>query len=126
MIHNRYIPNEEIEKFFVAADALVLPYLSGSQSAVGMLALHHGVPVIATDVGGLSETVVHEQTGLIVPPRDSLALAEAIERFFSQRLGDGFRAAIGETRDRLSWSALIRLIEEMSRELAEHAAARRL
>ncbi|MCA1554023.1 MAG: glycosyltransferase, partial [Chloroflexi bacterium] len=41
-IHNRYIPNEEVARYFIAADALALPYLSGSQSAVAMTALHYG------------------------------------------------------------------------------------
>jgi glycosyltransferase involved in cell wall biosynthesis len=122
IIHNRYIPNEEIEPYFVASDALALPYLSGSQSGVGMLGMHYGLPAIATDVGGLSEAVIHERTGLIVPASDSLALAVAIDRFFGEGLGASFRAAIGETRDRLSWGALIGIIEEMSRDLADHAA----
>jgi glycosyltransferase involved in cell wall biosynthesis len=124
IVHNHYIPNEDIEAYFIAADVLALPYLSGSQSGVGMLALHYGLPVIATDVGGLPETVVHEKTGLIVPSYNSQALAAAIERYFRAGLRDPFRAAIAETRDRLSWDGLIRIIEELSLELADHAAAR--
>jgi glycosyltransferase involved in cell wall biosynthesis len=118
IIHNRYIHNEEIESYFVAADALVLPYLSsGSQSAVCMAAIHYGLPVIATSVGGLAETVIHEQTGLIVPPADSAALAAAIERFFAEDLHQSLRAPMAAARERLSWAALICIIEEMSRKL---------
>ena len=112
VIHNRYIPNEEIEPYFVAADALVLPYLSGSQSGVGMIALNYGIPVIATSIGGLAETVTHGETGLIVPPADSAALAAAIERFFREGLSEPFRAAMSQGRAHLSWDALIRIIEE--------------
>jgi glycosyltransferase involved in cell wall biosynthesis len=117
LIHNRYIPNEEIEPYFVAADALVLPYLSGSQSGVGMIALNYGVPIIATSIGGLAETVADGETGLIVPPADSAALAIAIERFFSEGLSKRFRAAMSKTRAHLSWDALIRIIEETSNDL---------
>ena len=117
VIHNRYIPNEEIEAYFVAADALVLPYLEGSQSGVGMIALHYGLPVIATSVGGLDETIAHDEIGLIVPPADSAALACAIERFFGEGLGDTFRANIVRTRERLSWDKLIGIIEELGQQV---------
>jgi glycosyltransferase involved in cell wall biosynthesis len=117
MIHNRYIPNEEIEPYFVVADALVLPYLSGSQSGVGMIALNYGLPVIATSIGGLAETVTDDETGLIVPPADSAALAAAIERFFLEGLSNPFRAAISQARGDFSWDALIRIIVETSDEI---------
>jgi len=44
-----------------------------------------GIPVIATDVGGNSEIVSHEKTGLIVPPENPVALAEALERLIQDR-----------------------------------------
>lgn len=121
IIHNRYIRNEEIEAYFVAADALALPYIEGSQSGAGMIALYYGLPVIATSVGGLAETIVDGETGLIVPPADSVALARALERFFKEGLSDAFRANIARTRERLSWEKLIDLIEELGREIAHVA-----
>jgi len=125
IIQNRYISNEDIEPFFAAADALVLPYLSGSQSGVGMVALNYGVPVIATAVGGLAETVIDGETGLIVPPADSAALAHAIDRFFRENLGDVFRPTLDQERDRLSWAALIHIIEELSNELSGASVSER-
>lgn len=124
-LHNRYINNEEIEPYFAAADALVLPYLSGSQSAVGMIAIDYGLPVIATSVGGLAETITDGESGLIVPPADSAALARAIERFFHENLGATFRAGMAQARERLSWAALIRIIEELSHELNGSSAPER-
>lgn len=118
-LHNRYIPNEDIEPYFAAADALVLPYLNGSQSGVGMIAVNYALPVIASNVGGLAETIVHNQTGLIVPPGDSDALAAAIERFFGEHLHEQFRHTMEHSRERLSWEALIRIIEELSHEVLE-------
>jgi glycosyltransferase involved in cell wall biosynthesis len=117
IIHNRYIPNEEIEPYFVAADALILPYLSGNQSAVGMMALNYGVPIIATSIGGLAETVTHDEIGLIVPPADSNALAAAIERFYRENLNELFRVAMPAAQTHFSWDALIRIIEETSNEI---------
>jgi glycosyltransferase involved in cell wall biosynthesis len=76
----RYIDAEEVSMFFAAADLLVQPYRKFSgQSGVTQTAYLHSVPVIATDVGGLPELVIHGKTGTIVRPNDPQALAVAIE-----------------------------------------------
>lgn len=77
-----YIPDEEIEVFFKAADVLILPYTHIFQSGVQFLAYNFGLPVIATDVGSLKETVVEGRTGFICAPCDSVDLAKTIERYF--------------------------------------------
>jgi len=122
-IHNRYIRNEEIEAYFVAANALVLPYLSGSQSGVGMLAIEYGLPIIATNVGGLAETVRDGVNGLIVPPADSAALAAALRRFVDEGLEGPMRAEAARVRERLSWPALVGVIEEIRSGLTRTPAA---
>jgi glycosyltransferase involved in cell wall biosynthesis len=79
-LFSRYIPSEEVPIFFSAADLLVQPYVQFSgQSAVTQTAYLHSVPVIATDVGGLPELVMHGKTGIIVKPKDPKGLASAIE-----------------------------------------------
>jgi glycosyltransferase involved in cell wall biosynthesis len=117
-IHNRYIHNEAVEPYFAAANALVLPYLSGSQSAVGMLGMHYGLPIIASAVGGLDETVRDGANGLIVPRADAEALAGAIRRFIDEGLEGPMRLEAARVRERLSWPALVAIIEEISHELA--------
>lgn len=74
----RYIPTREMHVYFAAADVVVLPYLRTSQSAVLLMAYTFGRPVITTDTGGLPEMVVEGQSGLVVPPGDEVALAEAL------------------------------------------------
>ncbi len=113
-IINRYIGNEEVESYFVAADALVLPYLAASQSAVGMTALSFGLPIIATTVGGLPEIVCHGETGLLVEPGNSESLAAAIAKFFDEQLAASFQAATKRQSEHLSWSSLVGVIEEIS------------
>lgn len=119
LLHNRYVPNEDVAAYFSAADALVLPYVSGSQSGVAMIAVHYGLPVIATDVGGLAETIVDGQNGLIVAPADSGLLAGAVARFFDENLAESMRVAMEQSRRRLSWAALTSTIEELTHELCE-------
>jgi glycosyltransferase involved in cell wall biosynthesis len=120
-IHNRYVPNEDIEPYFAAANVMVLPYLSGSQSGAGMLGLHYGLPIIATAVGGLAETVRDGENGLIVPPADAEALARAIRRYLNEQLEANMRAEAARARDRLSWPALVAVIEELTHELKRGA-----
>ena len=114
---NQYVPNEEIGLYFSAADVLVLPSLEASQSGVVQMALGFERPVITTRVGGLAETVDHGKSGLIVPPADSQALAEAIIQFFEEGLGPRFQEHLQEIRGGFTWERLIQLIEQMYSEI---------
>jgi len=77
-IRNWYISRPEMWQLFVEADLVVLPYIEASQSGPLMIAMAFGKPVVATDVGAISEVVRSAQIGLVVPPQDVAALATAI------------------------------------------------
>jgi glycosyltransferase involved in cell wall biosynthesis len=81
-----FIPDEEVECYFKAADVAVIPYADISQSGILMTAHNFGLPVIATDVGALRDDVIDDRTGFLCPPRDPSALAQAIDRYFSSEL----------------------------------------
>jgi len=81
----------------------VLPYRSATQSAVGQVAYRFERPVIATTVGGLPELVDDGRTGLLVPPRDPKALADAIRAYFTESLESEFTQAIRKDQGRFSW-----------------------
>ena len=102
----RYIPDEEVEALFKAADLVVLPYRSATQSGVTHVAYALGAPVLTTDVGGLSETVIPDQTGLVVPPENTDALADGVLRFFEGGMGPRLRAGVEVLRRQHSWESL--------------------
>jgi glycosyltransferase involved in cell wall biosynthesis len=60
-------------------DLVVVPSLAESFSLVALEAMHYGRPVVASAVGGIPEVVRHEETGLLVPPGDAAALAQAVK-----------------------------------------------
>jgi glycosyltransferase involved in cell wall biosynthesis len=114
---NRYLPDDEVEAMFRAADVTVLPYRAGTQSGVTHVAYALGSPVIATRVGGLTETVREGETGLTCPPEDPDALARVLVRFFAEGLRERMAAPIEALKEAHSWDALARstlgLIDEL-------------
>ena len=105
-----YIPNEETELYFKAADVLVLPYREISQSGVLFLGYGFGLPVIAADVGSLGEAVVEGRTGFLCKPGDPADLAATIERYFDSDLFKFLEDRRQEIRDyaneRHSWDVV--------------------
>lgn len=80
---------EQLAKIYGIADVFVLPSIitdKGATEGTGLVipeAMNFGIPVIASDVGGIKETVKNEHNGLLVKQKDPKALALAIERIFS-------------------------------------------
>jgi glycosyltransferase involved in cell wall biosynthesis len=79
-----YVPDGDVPRYFTAADLVVLPYLSATQSGIIQIAYRYDRPVVTTRVGGLPEFVEEGKTGAMVPPGDPAALAEAVARFFRE------------------------------------------
>jgi len=104
---NRYIPNEEVSRFFRNADLVVLPYLRATQSGIVPLAYRFDAPVVASNVGGLAEVVQDGRTGYLFPPGDDEAAAERIMRYFRENRKREFQANIREFRRRLTWDQVI-------------------
>ncbi len=128
---NRFLSDAEVAQWFQRARIVVLPYTQASQSGVLAIALAFEKPAIVTAVGGLPEAVQHGEAGLIVPPNDPVALADAIEELWmnpdlrgklanagkalvthhigwpivAARYLDAYRAAAGSKRDPLTREA---------------------
>jgi glycosyltransferase involved in cell wall biosynthesis len=101
--HVRYISDDEVPLFFSAADVCVLPYRSATQSGVTSIAWHFNLPVIATDVGGLKESIQYRNTGLIADEPESDTIAILIQRYFFENVKNKFVNNIIALKDKLSW-----------------------
>jgi glycosyltransferase involved in cell wall biosynthesis len=110
ILADRFIPDEEVSLYFSAADVVVLPYLSATQSGIVSIALNYDLPCIVTDVGGLSEVVHHQKTGLLVPPNDPEALAREIVNYFKKTDHAAMAQHIAAEKQRYSWEAFTQTI----------------
>lgn len=112
-IIDEYIPNEEIEVYFKAADLLVMPYVTATGSGVVQLAFAFDLPVIVTNVGALPEVVKDGETGYVVPNKDVNALAGRILNYFENQHRAEFASNIEKDKQRFSWDKLVETIETL-------------
>lgn len=101
-VFNRYIGDEEVSTFFSAADLCVLPYRSATQSGITAISLHFDLPLVATPVGGLAESIEKPGIGTMAENISADALARAIRRF-SETDPAVFTARIRQMKGQLTW-----------------------
>jgi len=113
---NTWLADTEVAGILARYDVLVASHIAASQSGVVALALGHGMPVVATPVGGLKEAIVHERTGLIADAVDGPALAQQIARLVeSPSLYRQLVRGILSSRESRSMDAFVRaLIEQLT------------
>ena len=108
--HIQYIPDENVEIYFKAADVLLLPYRSIFQTGVLFLAYNFGLPAVVTDVGSLKEEIVEGETGFVARPGDVSDLAVTIDRYFKSDLYKGLatnrQKIIDYAHEKYSWSTV--------------------
>lgn len=103
IVHDSYIDESRVRYYFSAADLVVQPYQSATQSGVTQVAYHFGVPMVVTNVGGLAEIVPDGRVGFVVK-REPAAIADAIDKFYqTEGLADKFRENIVTEKHRFTW-----------------------
>ncbi|MFT7588220.1 MAG: glycosyltransferase involved in cell wall biosynthesis [Limisphaerales bacterium] len=106
ILHDQYISDSETPNYFAASDACLLPYKSATQSGIALIAYHFGLPIIATDVGGLKEYVKDGQTGVLVDQPTPEQIAEGIKRYFKLGGRKEFSAKMDAGKAEMSWDHL--------------------
>ena len=105
-LYPEYVSPERTALFFAAADAVVLPYRSATQSGVLQLAYGHGLPVIVTPAGALPEMVRQGETGFVASDCSSEGISEAVGEFLDRRKNlTGVRSAIALLCNDFSWDS---------------------
>lgn len=113
--------DDELSVYYAAADVCVVPSHYEPFGLVAIEAMASVTPVIASDVGGLQYTVVPEETGLLVPPKDVAGFATAIDRIlenpdWQQQLG---KAARKRVEDKFSWNGVAAQLGDLYQTLLE-------
>ncbi|GAC1679935.1 MAG: hypothetical protein PVS2B2_17960 [Candidatus Acidiferrum sp.] len=112
-----FIPDEETELYFKAADVAALPYTLIFQSGVLFLAYSFGLPVIASDVGTFGEDIIEGRTGFICKPRDAENLALTIEKYFESELFLSLSTRRKDIREYANQKNSWQVVAEMTRNL---------
>jgi len=105
-LHLDFIPTEQVRLFFSAADLVVQPYRTATQSGISQIAYHFEKPMIVTNVGGLPEIVTDGVSGYVVPPEPG-AIAEAMRDFFENDRAEKMESGVREEKKRFSWENLV-------------------
>jgi glycosyltransferase involved in cell wall biosynthesis len=110
---DRYVSDEEVPAFFSAADVLVLPYTRASQSGVAHIGISYGLPIIASQVGGLAESLDEYEGTIFVTPEDEPSLIRAMEQAYHAEV------VKYPVPDHLRWDSVadryIHVLQEMTR-----------
>ena len=82
---NRYVSDDEVDGIFAGADVAILPYRRSSQSGALHIAMHYGLPVVVTAVGGLVEAVADYEGAIVIEPGNPMAISKALEHVVALR-----------------------------------------
>jgi D-inositol-3-phosphate glycosyltransferase len=112
ILYDRFINEDEVGAFFCAADLVVQPYKSATQSGVTQIAYHFDKPMLVTDVGGLSEIVPNGRCGYVVKT-DPKAIIRAIVDYFDNHRNKEFTAEVRKEKEKYTWNKMTASITDV-------------
>ena len=115
-LKDTYTPDNEVEKYFTAAELVVLPYEDATQSGIVQIAYGFEKPVLVTRVGGLPDVVTHMKTGYVVEPFDTQAIVDGVKDFYGNSRSNQMKEAIKAEEYRFSWEHMAESIEGLLHE----------
>ena len=102
---NEFIKDEEVGKYFCAADIIAQPYKSATQSGVTQIAYHFEIPILVTNVGGLPEMVPHGKVGYVTS-QSTDEIADSLTDFYKNSRESEFKANLTIEKDKYSWDKM--------------------
>lgn len=116
ILKNEFIPDTDVGAYFCAADIIVQPYKSATQSGVTQIAYHFEKPMIVTNVGGLPEIVPHHKVGYVTNVCAE-EVADAIYDFYSSNRKDSFESNLKEEKKKYSWEYMLNSIDRLIQDI---------
>jgi glycosyltransferase involved in cell wall biosynthesis len=103
ILHDHYIPKDQVKTYFAAADIVAQPYRTATQSGVTQIAYHFGKPMLVTNVGGLPEMVPDGKAGYVTPPEPE-PIARALDDYFSNNRKAEMERFVSMHKSAFTWS----------------------
>lgn len=116
ILKTNYISNSEVRQYFNAADIVVQPYKTATQSGVTQIGYHFHKPMLVTNVGGLAEIIPHMKVGYVVEPNPEL-IARALQDFFENNRMQMFTENILQEKKRFDWDKMTTVMVDLYNEL---------
>ncbi len=113
-----YIRSEEIKYYFSAADMVVQPYRTATQSGVTQIAYNFERPMLVTDVGGLAEIVPHQKVGYVTDT-NAISIVEALMDFYTNNREDVFSQNAAIEKKRFEWDSFTKAIEDLAAKIVK-------
>ncbi len=105
IIIDKFIKDNEIPLYFGAADMVVQPYKSATQSGVTQIAFHYEKPMLVTEVGGLKEIVPDGKCGYVVKP-DPRSIADSLVDFYENERKEIFIEGVKQEKQKFTWDKM--------------------
>ncbi len=109
---NEFIPDNQVSAYFCAADIIVQPYKTATQSGVTQIAYHFERPMLVTNVGGLSEIIPDKKVGYVVEANEN-EIASALIDFFENNRENEFVENVRIEKEKYSWKRMTETIEKL-------------
>lgn len=119
VLHTKFIDDNMIPSYFGAADLVVQPYKSATQSGVTQIAYHYETPMLVTEVGGLGEIVPNGVVGYSVAP-DPASISKALLDFLEKGRSEEFVKNIRIEKKRFSWQRMVETFENLDEEILKN------
>jgi len=116
-----FIPDDEVNLYFSAADMVVQPYKSATQSGVTQIGYHFNKPMLVTNVGGLSEIIPDGKIGYVVEPNSQKITDALVDFYENDRLGE-FELNIVEEKKKFSWTNMVQTFLNVYNQIKETVA----
>ncbi|WP_423129057.1 glycosyltransferase [Gaoshiqia sp. Z1-71] len=106
ILHTDFIHDQLVNRYFSAADLIVQPYKSATQSGVTQIGYHFERAMLVTNVGGLAEIIPDQKVGYVVEPNEK-SIADALVDFYQHNRQAAFEANMVQEKKKFSWSNLV-------------------